>query len=72
MEVKVSKERFTMPTDTQMIELAILFNDGKLELEKLTDMVSYASLILDRLHEHGNISKTSSKEFNDGTVIEGK
>lgn len=65
MEVKVSKERFTMPTDKQKIELAILFNDGKLEVEKLTDMVSYVSLILDRLHEHGDISKASSKEFDD-------
>ncbi len=60
--LKMEEERFTMPTDKQLIDIAVLFNDGVLDREKLTDMVSMCQLILDRLHEHGTIEKPSSNE----------
>jgi hypothetical protein len=60
--LEMEEERFTMPTDKQLIDIAVLFNDGVLDREKLTDMVSMCQLILDRLHEHGTIEKPSSKE----------
>jgi len=53
---------FQMPTDQQLIEIAILFNDGELDDAKLADMVAMCQFILDRLIENGNISKPSSKE----------
>jgi len=55
-------ERFKMPEPDQIINMAILFNDGKLEKEKLSDMVAMADLIIDRLYENGDILIPSSKE----------
>ncbi len=55
-------ERFTKPTRQQILELAILFNDGKIEQKKLVDMVALANLIVDRLHENGTVEMKSSKE----------
>lgn len=57
-----SAERFKMPTDKQVIHLAILFNDGKIETEKLTDMVALVNLVIDRLYENGDVTKKCSKE----------
>ena len=54
--------RFTPPSDKQMVEIATLFNDGKLEADKLADMVAYGQLIIDRLYENGDVSVPSSKE----------
>lgn len=54
--------RFQLPSDKQMIEIAILFNDGKLEQQKLADMVGYGQFIVDRLYENGDVGKPSSKE----------
>lgn len=69
---KVSKEpnpalrkgavRFQLPSDKQMIEIAILFNYGKLERQKLADMVAYGQFIVDRLYENGDVGIPSSKE----------
>lgn len=59
------KERFKMPTSKQLIDFAILFNDGKLEEEKLSDMVGMCQLILDRLYENGNVLQESLQEFID-------
>lgn len=55
-------DRFIVPTDRQMVDFAILFNDGKLDRKKLADMVAYAQFIIDRLHENGDILEPSSKE----------
>ncbi len=59
----IDREAFEMPTDKQLIEIAILFNDGKIEEQKLADMVGMANFILDRLHENGNIKTKSKKEI---------
>lgn len=55
-------ERFVKPTDDQLIKLAILFNDGKLDHEKLADMLSYVEFVIDRLYENGDVLVPSSKE----------
>ena len=60
--VSGSGQRFNMPTDKQLIDFALLFNDGKIEIEKLSQMVGMCELILDRLQEHGDCTRPSSKE----------
>jgi hypothetical protein len=56
--------RFQLPSDQQIVELAILFNDGNIDKEILTKMVSLADFIIDRLYENGDVSKPCSKEGN--------
>jgi len=64
IEVKENlKERFTMPTDEQLIELAILFNDGILDIDELSKMVGITQFVLHRLHEHDDITKKSKLEI---------
>lgn len=58
----MAQERFTMPTDKEVVELAVLFNEGKIEPEKLGNMVAMTEFILDRLYENGNVKTPSSKE----------
>jgi hypothetical protein len=58
----LKKGRFKLPEDKQMIEIAILFNDGKINTKKLSDMVGMCQFVVDRLYENGDISKVSSKE----------
>ncbi len=58
-------QRFTMPTDEQLIKFALIFNDGKLDAEELANMTGMAQFILDRLHENGDIMIPSSKEKED-------
>jgi len=55
-------EGFMMPSEKQMIDIAILFNDGILDAQKLSDMVSYAQFILDRLYETGDVAIAGEKE----------
>lgn len=55
-------ERFKKPTDQQLVNTAILFNDGKMEEEKLQDMVAMAMWVIDRLYENGDMTIPSSKE----------
>ncbi len=55
-------ERFEKPSEESIIEIAIMFNEGKLDLDKLSDMVAMSQFIIDRLYENGNINKPSSKE----------
>lgn len=57
------KIRFEKPSDNELIEIAILFNDGKMEIDKLADMTGYVQFVIDRLYEHGNIRSKSSKEI---------
>jgi hypothetical protein len=61
---QTKQERFKMPTDKQVVDIAILFNEGNLDTEKLADMVGMADFIIDRLYENGDVSKPSSKENN--------
>lgn len=48
-------ERFKLPTDDQLIKTALVFNKGKIEPEKLADMVGMTQLVTNRLHENGDI-----------------
>ena len=58
----MSKERFTMPTDQQIIDFAIIVNEGKLEEEKLADMLTMTQMIVHRLYENGDITQPSTFE----------
>lgn len=58
----MSNERFTKPLDDQYCDIAILFNDGKVDEAQLTKMVAMAEFIVDRLYENGDVSKPSSRE----------
>jgi hypothetical protein len=55
-------ERFEYPTDNQLVEIALLFNEGKIQKKKLSDMIAMSIFIIDRLFENGTITKRSSKE----------
>jgi hypothetical protein len=57
------EKEWKRPTGKQLIEICILFNDGKLEREKLADMLSPIEFVLDRLFENGDVTKPSSKEL---------
>lgn len=54
--------KFKMPSEEQIIHFALVFNDGKVQPEKLADMVGMCNLIIDRLYENGDILIPSSKE----------
>jgi hypothetical protein len=61
-EPKNNEVRFNMPTDKDLIEIALLFNDGKIQKNKLAGMVGMCQFILDRLYENNDVTKPSSKE----------
>ena len=58
----MKNERFKKPTDKEYVEIALLFNDGKMQESKLRDMVAMSEFIVDRLYDNGNVSTPSSKE----------
>lgn len=57
-----NSNKIEWPTDEHLIKIAVLFNDGKLEKDKLADMIGYATFMLDRLKENGDVLTPSSKE----------
>jgi len=59
---KHEKGNFVLPSDQDMIEIAILFNNGILDKDKLSDMVAYGQFIVDRLFENGDVKIKSTKE----------
>ncbi len=61
----MSKERFKMPTDKQIVDFAILFNDGYLDEDRLTDMVALNMMILERLYENGDVMIPAKRELKD-------
>ena len=61
-KLRQGKSELLMPTDKQLIDIAILFNDGKLDKEKLACMVGMCQFVLDRLQENNDVAKASSKE----------
>lgn len=65
LEAADNRERFEMPCDKTIIDFAILFNDGRLDPEQLSNMVGMCQMILDRLHEHGNVRQKSKQEIID-------
>ena len=62
MEEARNESKWNMPTDKQLIEIAILFNEGKVEYEKLSEMVGMCQFVLDRLYENGTITKPTKAE----------
>lgn len=62
---RLKGERFEMPNDKTLIDFAILFNDGRVDPEQLSSMVGMCQMILDRLHEHGNVKEKSKQEIID-------
>ena len=61
--IENQKERFKMPTDKEMIEIGIMFIGGSEDVDKLTDIVSVLTFILDRLYENGSVELPSNKEI---------
>ena len=61
-QAEIREERFIKPTDKQYVEIAILFNDGKMQKSKLNDMIAMAEFIVNRLYENGNVMTKSSIE----------
>lgn len=62
MEKYATQSKFKLPTGQQLAEIALLFNEGKLERKKLIDMVAMCQFVVDRLYENGDVLKASSKE----------
>jgi hypothetical protein len=54
--------RFNKPTDEQIIEFALVYNDGKIEREKLADMIGFCQMVIDRLYDNGDIMLKSEQE----------
>lgn len=63
--IQDEQQRFIMPTSEQLINFAIAVNDGKFDKQKISEMLAYANLILDRMYENGDITKPTSKEIQD-------
>jgi hypothetical protein len=59
---KDKKERFKKPTDRDYVEIAVLFNEGKLN-DKVVDMIAMAEFIVDRLYDNGNVEHKSLREI---------
>jgi len=56
-------ERFKKPTHEQVIEFALMFNEGNIDRQKLTDMVAMCQMILDRLYDNGDIMIKCKREI---------
>jgi len=63
-EKETQPERFKRPTDDQIVKAAIVFNEGRMNPEELTNMVSLADWIIDRLYENGDITIPAVNETN--------
>lgn len=59
-------ERFIRPTNAQVCEFALLFQtengEKPIDRELLVEMVGFANMVIERLYENGDITKSSSKE----------
>ena len=66
LEKKIA-QRFKMPTDRQLIDIAILFSQYKGVINKveLTNMISMCQFILDRLNENNDVMIPSKSEAKD-------
>lgn len=56
-------ERFKKPTDEQLIDIAIIVNQGELDKEKLADMLAYCNIVVDRLYDNGDVMIPSKEEI---------
>lgn len=57
-----SLSRFKIPSDDKLVEIAILYNDGRLNPHELTNMVAMSQFIINRLFENGDVMIPSSVE----------
>lgn len=55
-------ERFIKPTYKQLVDIAIIFNDGEIDIDQLAVMTSMTEFVLDRLYENGDVEVKCSKE----------
>lgn len=55
-------ERFRKPTPTELVEFAIVFNEGKIDRELLSTMVGFCNIVIDRLYDKGDILLKSKRE----------
>lgn len=58
-----AKNPFKIPDDENLINAAILFNDGKLEKEVLANMLGYLFFVLHRLLENNDITVPAKYEL---------
>lgn len=63
------KKRFDKPTDAQIVKMAILFNDGVWDQDKLVDMVACVEMIVNRLYENGVIDSPVKSEDHAESVL---
>ena len=63
----IQEEPFKMPTDKQLIDIAILFSQdkGKINKLELTNMIAMSEFILNRLHENKDVMIPSTTESQD-------
>lgn len=59
---KNTEPRFTKPSGDELVGIALLFNDGVLDTEKIVPMVAMAQFIIDRLYENGSVMIPSISE----------
>jgi len=57
--------RFNKPTPDQIVEFAIVFNEGEIDRDKLVCMVGFCQMVVDRLYDNGDIMKKSLQEIED-------
>jgi hypothetical protein len=61
----LTEGRFKMPSDEQVLDMAIVFNEGLIEREKLADMTALCVFVCLRLHENGDITIPTKQEESD-------
>lgn len=54
-----------MPTDKQLVEFALVVCEGKIDVDKLTDMVTMTKIVLQRIKENNDIKVPCKQEIKD-------
>ena len=63
--IEVTEPRFTKPSSDDLIGIALLFNDGVFDEEKIVPMVAMGQFIIDRLYENGDVKIPSINEISE-------
>lgn len=58
----LNKPNFIKPDIDTIVKFAIAFNSNMEDESRIVDMTAMAELMIDRLHEHGDLMKKCSKE----------
>lgn len=56
-------QHFIKPTDDELIDFALVYNEGKIEKQKLASMIGFCSMVVNRLYDRGVINKKSDEEI---------